>query len=61
MSGDPLDGAKEDLEVAREAIADASEKLEQTEAGSMGDSAKPADGIDLSGGGGPPGGGSTED
>jgi hypothetical protein len=29
MSGDPLEGAREHLEVAREAIDDANEKLEQ--------------------------------
>jgi len=57
MSDDPRDRAKEDLEAAQEAIADAREQLEQT----VGDTAKPADGIDLSGGGGPPGGGPTED
>jgi hypothetical protein len=70
MSGDPLERAKENLEVASEAIADASEELNQA-AGSGGGiadlpggtdgDAPVGDGIDTGGGGGPRGGGTTGD
>jgi hypothetical protein len=56
MSGDPLEGAREHLEVAREAIDDANEKLEQAgaSAGSGGGDkdSLPTGGVDLTGGSG---------
>jgi len=61
---DPIDQAKEDLGVARDAIADAHRQLEELAepAASSGDQGTERSGvIDLSGGGGPSGGGTTDD